>query len=150
MSRLGMRHTLAAVKGLADTQDAICGQPSTNSCALRAGFWTREEARSAQLCAYQYDFVCVSCRREASIEFRLHDRQGVAELSRRGRGLEVLARDHFRDVPAVTCLLRRMRVIWLLAFCTAHSFLLASTRPSTFGTLIPAIGALAPVLGLTV
>ena len=56
----------------------------------------------------------------------------------------------FVTVPAVTCLLRRMRVIWLLAFCTAHNFLPASTRPSTFGTLIPATGALAPVLGLTV
>jgi len=57
-------------------------------------------ARTAQLCAYQYDFVCVGCRREAGIEFRLNDRQGVAELSRRRRGLEVLAGDHFRDCPS--------------------------------------------------
>ena len=55
----------------------------------------------------------------------------------------------FVTVPAVSCLLRRMRVTWL-AFCTAHNFLPASSRPSTFGTLIPAIDALAPVLGLTV
>jgi hypothetical protein len=41
-------------------------------------------------------------------------------------------------------------VIWSFVFCTAHNFLPESTTPSTFGTLIPAITALAPVLGLTV
>ena len=35
-------------------------------------------------------------------------------------------------------------------FCTAHSRLPGSTRPSTLGTLTPAIGALAPFSGLTV
>ena len=55
---------------------------------------------TAQLGADQYDFVRVGFRREAGTEFRLHDRQGVTELSCRGRGHEVLTGDHFRDRPS--------------------------------------------------
>jgi hypothetical protein len=56
----------------------------------------------------------------------------------------------FSTVPAVSSSFRRMRVIRLLKFCTAHNRWPESTMPSTFGTLMPAIAALAGVSGSTV
>ena len=55
----------------------------------------------------------------------------------------------FSITPDVRCPSSRILVTWL-EFCTAHSRRPSSTMPSTWGTLTPAMVALAPVLGSTV
>src|SRR4029453_15248035 len=52
--------------------------------------------------------------------------------------------------PALRSGRSRIRLTWLLKFCTAHSRPASSTIPSTLGTLTPAMVALAPVVGSTV
>ena len=56
----------------------------------------------------------------------------------------------FRTVALVRSCESRSSVIWLLKFWTAQRRPCSNRMPSTFGTFAPAIGALAPVFGLTV